>query len=48
MAAKIVGTAIAEAMVTTVPAAILENEPIPDLVEPVCPVKKNRLYSLFR
>jgi protein-tyrosine phosphatase len=48
LAGKIVGTAMAEAMVTTVPAAILENEPIPDLMEPVCPVKKNWLYSLLR
>lgn len=48
MAAKHVGTARAEAMVTTVPAAILENEQIPDLVEPACPVKKNKLYSLIR
>jgi protein-tyrosine phosphatase len=38
-AAKIVGRARAAAMVTSVPAAILENEQIPDLGEPVCPAK---------
>ncbi len=38
-AARIVGRARAEAMVTTVPAAILVNEQIPDLGEPVCPTK---------
>jgi len=37
MAAKTVGRAAAEAMVTTVPAAILENQQIPDLGEPVFP-----------
>ncbi len=37
MAAKIVGLARARAMVTTVPAAVLENEEIPDLGEPVNP-----------
>jgi protein-tyrosine phosphatase len=37
MAAKTVGWTTAEAMVTTVPAAVLENEQIPDLGEPVCP-----------
>jgi protein-tyrosine phosphatase len=47
-AAKIVGAAKAEAMVTTVPAAILENEQIPDLGEPVSPAKKGRRYSRFR
>jgi protein-tyrosine phosphatase len=40
MAAKIVGLTRAEAMVTGVPAAILANEQIPDLGEPVCPAKK--------
>ncbi|MGA2363167.1 MAG: CpsB/CapC family capsule biosynthesis tyrosine phosphatase [Candidatus Aminicenantales bacterium] len=39
-AAKFVGTARAEAMVTTVPAAILENEQIPDLGEPISPGEK--------
>jgi protein-tyrosine phosphatase len=37
MAAKTVGRAAAEAMVTTVPAAILENEQIPDFGEPSFP-----------
>ena len=37
MAAKIVGRAAAEAMVTAVPAAILKNEQIPDLGEPTRP-----------
>ena len=37
MAAKTIGRAAAEAMVTTVPAAILENQQIPDLGEPVFP-----------
>lgn len=40
MAAKIVGPTRAEAMVSTVPAAILANEQIPDLGEPVSPAKK--------
>ena len=48
MAAKIVGTARAEAMVTTVPAAILRNDQIPDLGEPVSPAQKGKRYSLFR
>ena len=48
MAAKIVGTARAEAMVTTVPAAILKNEQIPDLGEPVSPSKKSKWHSFFR
>jgi protein-tyrosine phosphatase len=39
-ASKIVGAASAEAMVTTIPAAILENEEIPILREPVSPGKK--------
>jgi protein-tyrosine phosphatase len=47
-AAKFVGTARAEAMVTTVPAAILENEQIPDLGEPVCPKKTSKMHFLFR
>jgi protein-tyrosine phosphatase len=37
VAAKIVGLTRAEAMVTTVPAAILENEQIPDFGEPTRP-----------
>ncbi len=48
LAAKIVGPKKAEAMVTTVPAAILDNKPTPNLGEPVCPAKKNRLGILFR
>jgi protein-tyrosine phosphatase len=47
-AAKFVGTAKAEAMVTTVPAAILENEQIPDIGEPVHPRIKSRLHFLIR
>ena len=43
MAAKYIGTERAEAMVTTVPAAILKNEQIPDLGEPQSPAKKGRL-----
>ena len=38
-ASKIAGLAKAVAMVTTVPAAILANEQIPDLGEPVSPAK---------
>jgi protein-tyrosine phosphatase len=37
MAGRIVGPARAEAMVTTVPAAILGNEQIPDFGEPISP-----------
>jgi protein-tyrosine phosphatase len=48
MAAKFVGTARAEAMVTTVPAAILENEQIPDLGESVSPPKKKQVVFFFR
>ena len=48
MAAKMVGPTRAEAMVTTVPAAILGNEQIPDLGEPVSPTKKNKLHFLIR
>jgi protein-tyrosine phosphatase len=47
-ASKIVGTAMAEAMVTTVPAAILQNEQIPDFGEPVCPAKKYKVHLLNR
>ena len=47
-AAKVVGAARAEALVTTVPAAILDNEQIPDLAEPVCPERKNKPFFLFR
>ncbi len=47
-AAKVLGAARAEALVTTVPAAILANDQIPDLVEPVCPEKKNKPFFLFR
>jgi protein-tyrosine phosphatase len=39
-AAKIVGPVRAEAMVTRVPAAILANEQVPDLGEPVLPAKR--------
>jgi protein-tyrosine phosphatase len=46
-AAKIVGTAKAEAMVTTVPEAILENEPVPNLGEPEYPQKKRRWFFPF-
>ena len=46
--AKIVGADRAEAMVTAVPAAILANEQIPDLGEPVNPDKKNRLTFHFQ
>jgi protein-tyrosine phosphatase len=48
MAAKFVGTAMADAMVTTVPQAILDNEQIPNLGEPVRPTKKKRPHSVFR
>jgi protein-tyrosine phosphatase len=41
---KIVGPAKAKAMVTTVPAAILGNEQIPDLGEPVNPAGKKKLH----
>jgi tyrosine-protein phosphatase YwqE len=37
MATRIVGPAMAEAMVEAVPAAILKNDQIPDLGEPVSP-----------
>jgi protein-tyrosine phosphatase len=47
-ASKILGKAKAEAMVTTVPAAILENEQIPDLGEPDNPSKKGKRRSFFR
>jgi len=47
-AAKIVGMPTAEAMVTSVPEAILNNEQIPDLGEPAYPVKKSGLRALFR
>lgn len=39
-AAKLVGAARAEAMVTSVPAAILANRQIPDLGEPLSPSKR--------
>jgi tyrosine-protein phosphatase YwqE/glycosyltransferase involved in cell wall biosynthesis len=42
MAAKVVGPARAEALVTTIPAAILDNDQIPNIVEPVCPKKKGK------
>jgi protein-tyrosine phosphatase len=42
-AAKIVGGAKAKAMVTSVPAAILADEQIPEVGEPTYPAKKNRL-----
>jgi protein-tyrosine phosphatase len=47
-AAKIVGKAKAKAMVTTVPAAILQNEQIPDLGEPICTAKKNKVHFFNR
>jgi protein-tyrosine phosphatase len=47
-AEKIVGAARAEALVTTIPAAILDNDQIPNLIEPVCPEKRNKFFSLFR
>jgi len=47
MAAKIAGPTRAKAMVTTVPAAILRNDQIPDLGEPVSPAKKNKRLFLF-
>jgi protein-tyrosine phosphatase len=48
LTALIVGSKKAEAMVTTVPAAILKNEEIPDLGDPVYPAKKNRRLFSFR
>jgi protein-tyrosine phosphatase len=48
MAEKVVGAEKAEAMVTRVPEAILGNEQIPDLGEPVNPQKKSKLHFLFR
>ncbi len=48
MAAKVVGAAKAEALVTTVPAAILDNDQVPDLAEPLCPERKNKPFFLFR
>jgi protein-tyrosine phosphatase len=47
-AAKIIGATKAEALVTTIPAAILDDDQIPNLIEPVCPEKKNKFLSLFR
>ncbi len=47
-AAKIVGSAKSEAMVTAVPEAILENEPIPNLGEPEYPRKKRKWFFPFR
>jgi len=47
-AAKLVGTARAEAMVTTVPAAILANEQIPDFGEPVDPLAIRRPFWQLR
>lgn len=47
-AAKVVGMARAEAMVTTVPAAILANEQIPDLGEAVIPSKQSWLSFIIR
>jgi len=43
-AASCVGAAKAEAMVTTIPAAILANEQIPDFGEPVNPAMKRRPF----
>jgi protein-tyrosine phosphatase len=48
IAARYVGRTKAEAMVTTVPAAILDNEQIPDFGEPISPVKKGKLHFLSR
>jgi protein-tyrosine phosphatase len=45
-AAKIVGRERAEAMVTTIPQAILDDKPIPDYGEPVDPVKPRRKWSI--
>jgi protein-tyrosine phosphatase len=47
-AKKIVGAARAEAMVTTVPAAILANEQIPDFGEPFSSVKNRKRFWLSR
>ena len=47
-AAKWVGRQTAEAMVTTVPAAILKNEEIPSLGEPQVPEKKGLRRFFFR
>ena len=47
-ASKWVGRARAEAMVTTVPAAILNNEHIPNLGELTLPRRKTLFHSLFR
>jgi protein-tyrosine phosphatase len=46
-AAKWMGRVKAEALVTTVPEAILKNEHIPDLGEPLYPKRKGRLHLLF-
>lgn len=48
VAANIVGATRADAMVTSVPAAILENEEIPDLGEPVFPAKAGGPHSLLQ
>jgi protein-tyrosine phosphatase len=47
-AANCVGAARAEAMVTTVPAAILANEQVPDLGEPLDPLAKRRPFWPIR
>jgi protein-tyrosine phosphatase len=47
IASKIVGESEAEAMVSTVPAAILADEHVPELREPAWPLKSGKLHFLF-
>lgn len=47
-AAKIVGQAKAEAMVTMVPAAILASEQVPDLGEPNSPTREHKMFFSSR
>jgi protein-tyrosine phosphatase len=44
-AAKVVGPARARAMVTTVPEAIIRNEPVPEFGEPSYPPKKKNKFG---
>ncbi len=46
-AARIVGQETAEAMVRSVPEAILNNRLIPELGRPVCPSRGRKLFGLF-